>query len=131
MNLKMNTNVRVLKLIDTLKQNKDNHKKMYLEAVTGFKKDAKRQLERLLAKIGDNEVADVYLSVGAPKDMSSVYDTAIKMLNWTQDETIELDANTFRNLVMDEWDWMQSWLASNARYSETADVYGKSKGYIK
>lgn len=128
MNLDLKSTVKVLDLIDTLKTNAENHKKMYAESVAGWRQEAERKIKSLLDKLASP--MDISISLPAPKDYSDVYDTALKMLAWTTDEEITLDADSFRNLVMDEWDWSKAWVFSNARYSEAVTMYGNQKRYL-
>jgi hypothetical protein len=128
MNLDLKSTVKVLDLVDTLKTNAANHKKMYTEAVTGWRQDAERKIKSLLDKLASP--MDISISLPAPRDYSEVYETALQMLAWTTDEVITLDADSFRNLVMDEWDWSKAWVFSNARYSESVTNYGNQKRYL-
>jgi hypothetical protein len=101
---------------------------MYEESVVGWRQDAERKIKYLLDKLA--APMDISLSIQAPKDYSDVYETALTMLSWTTDETIKLDADSFRNLVMDEWDWSKAWVFSNARYSSSVEEYGRTKKLI-
>jgi poly(A) polymerase Pap1 len=125
MNLDLTSTVNVEDLTNIIKINANHHKKMYEEAVTGWRHDTEKKIRSLLDRL--TSPMDISISIPAPKDYSDVYETALNMLTWTTDKTIKLDADSFRNLVMDEWDWSKSWIFSNARYSSTVEEYGKAK----
>ncbi len=65
-----------------------------------------------------------------PMDQTKQYDQAIQMLQLHMNEEIDVDAETFRNLVMDDWQWTRQWAASNSGYttSEVSKSYLSSKG---
>ena len=51
---------------------------------------------------------------------TAVYDTAIEMLKRHTGKTVELEDAQVRALLMDQWDWKPSFLATNSHYSGTA-----------
>lgn len=108
----------VASLKEKLKANRDEHIKMYSEAVDGFKDAARRALEGALRHCNGKQ--NLFLNMPAPQNCTSVYDTVIGMLEMNTEEKIELSATEYRQLVEDKWDWTDSWLLQNARYSETA-----------
>jgi len=61
-------------------------------------------------------------------DYTSSYDTAIQMLEWSKDDTIEMASSEFRKLVEDEWDWTDAFLLSNSAYSAAASLTASNKG---
>lgn len=64
-----------------------------------------------------------------PADYTEVYVNSIEMLEWNKDESIQLGADEFRQLVRDEWDWSEGFLTQNANYSKSAwDSLDKSAG---
>ena len=117
-NIDLTINVNKEELLKKLKVNLEEHKKIYKEAVEGFKDHAKKELDSLLSRCDGRQ--NIYLSLAAPEDHSSAYKTVIGMLEMANDEEIELGAAEFRNLVEDQWDWMENWLLSNSAYSGTA-----------
>jgi len=55
----------------------------------------------------------------APSDNSKDYNKAIKMVEMTQDLVITLNEKQFDRLVMDEWDWKDSLIATSSLYGKT------------
>ncbi len=60
------------------------------------------------------------ISLAQPSDQTEEYDRAIKMVEMTQADTIELEEDRFDNLVMDRWAWTRQFMHSNSFYSEKA-----------
>lgn len=114
----LNVTVPVVDLIDRLRENREEHIRIYKESVAGFKDKARRKLERALEKCDGTE--HIQLSLLAPQNMTREYDNAIEALEMHTGGVIELDSETFRRLVQDEWGWMHTWLASNSEYSVSA-----------
>jgi len=61
---------------------------------------------------------------------TAAYDTAISMLELSEAQNITLTAQTYRQFVLDEWDWMDNWLLSNAAYSKSAADIASAKGLM-
>lgn len=54
-----------------------------------------------------------------PADNRKDYMKAIKMVEMTQDLVITLNEKQFDRLVMDEWDWKDSLIATSSLYGKT------------
>jgi hypothetical protein len=116
-NIHVNVTVDREELLARLVVNRTKHKTMYVEAVAGFKDQARRTLEKALAGCTGKE--DVLVHLSAPQNMTGAYDTVIEMLQMHKGDTIDLSASEFRKLAQDKWDWTDSWLSSNRGYSGT------------
>ena len=100
-----------------LKKNREEHLKLYAEAKEGYLKKAADQLKNNLEKIEAGEFVSVNVHLSVPECHVSVYDTAIKMMEMSVKKEIELTSSQFRQMIMNEWDWLGSWVNSNAGYS--------------
>jgi len=49
-------------------------------------------------------------------NMTATYDRLIKMLEYTTEETIDLDENQYSQFVEDEWHWSAQTRAINSAY---------------
>lgn len=107
-------------LLAKLRDNREAHAAIVVEAREGYIESAKVALSEKLAKLRTGDLVSLIFSLSPPQDYTKEYDTAIRMLEWTTDKTIELSASDFRRFVEDEWDWMEHFLISNAPYSGTA-----------
>ncbi len=108
-------------VLETLRKNLGTHTAIVKEARVGYMTAARKMLEKKLKELETaGKPIAMYLHLDLPQDHSKVYETAIKMLEMHQGDTIELDAGQVRNLVMDDWDWKGQFLGTNSAYSATA-----------
>lgn len=107
-------------VLNTLKENRQRHLRIVREAQEGFQHKAKEALEHRLAQLKEGKLVDLKFTLTPPRDYSSVYDTAISMMELSQEDTVELNHEQVRNLIQDEWDWKQDFIGVNALYSSTA-----------
>jgi hypothetical protein len=114
----MTTTIEKEKVLARLRANREEHQKIYKEAVAGFKDTAVTKLKVLLKKCSGTE--SIYLSIDAPKDHTDAYDTVIEMLEMTTKDEVTLGATEFAMFMQDRWSWMERFLSSSADYSATA-----------
>lgn len=112
--------VKKTDLIAKIKENRAEHRAIFLEAVEGYKKRGVELLEEHIAKIKKGDIERVYVTMPVPEDHTSDYDRVITMLEMSVDEEVPIDENSFASYVMDDWAWKQSFLASNSEYSSRA-----------
>jgi len=128
--IEMKTKIEKDKLLVKLKDNRDNHRSMYLEARAGYIQKAKEKIIEKLNSLEEGKVERLIFGLTVPEDKTSIYDQVIGMLEWTEEKVISLTAEEFRNFVLDEWDWLGSWITANQGYSKNARDYGKMKGIL-
>jgi hypothetical protein len=107
-------------VLATLRTNRDTHKKIVDEAKAGYIEKAKEVLMKRFDQLKAGKITNLVFQLRVPVDQTKVYDTAIRMLELHQNETLELDAGQVRNLMQDEWDWTDSFYSTNSAYSGTA-----------
>ena len=140
--------VNRLKLIDTLKTNKEKHVKEYEKAKAGYKsalltkldaavEDARKSIEKQYAKrkdeigaINDEDIenqqdyvqllAAVTITMKVPRSYAKEYDAAIDIATWDVRETLELSNAEFTCFVRDEWDWKGDFTATSKMYAAPA-----------
>ena len=113
-------------LLDALRTNRGLHRKIFEEAVEGFRKQAFELLELKVADIKNGRIAPVFVSVPVPVDHTTDYDRIIRMVEMdTTVGTIELEEEDFARYVMDDWDWKEQFLNTNSAYSMTARKMSK------
>ena len=106
-------------LLDIVRKNKEKHIKEFNEAVEDFKKAVVKIAEEnlKLVQTGNlDEIAKVKVNPSKPASYESSYTRAIRMLELSVDENIELDSHTFDQLVLDNWEWKQVFSSSNSTY---------------
>ena len=106
-------------LLNILRANKAKHIKDYNESVVDYKnavlKVAKRNLE--LAETGDMESMNKFQAFPQkPTSYEQEYNRSIRMLELSVDDTIELENTLFNQLVLDEWQWKSSFVATSTLY---------------
>lgn len=106
-------------LLKIVRENKTKHVSEYEEAVidykTGVVKLAKENLK--LANSGDlSKIARIKAAPHAPTSYEDNYNRAIRMLELSVDEVIELEEDVFNQLVLDEWAWKRAFSAMSASY---------------
>lgn len=128
-NIKMTTTVDVQSLLDKLRYNLEKHSLIVKEAIAGYVDRAQKELLRRLEDLRSGKCVGLSFSLAPPSDHSECYRTTIKMLEWSKDATVVLQADEFRQLVLDEWDWTDNFLHSNSTYSKMArdEISNKSR----
>jgi hypothetical protein len=107
-------------VLKALRANRDAHRGIFEEAVAGYRDEVTRQLEDFLDRIKSGQRMRIYLDLPEPLDHTKDYDRAIKMIELSVNDTIELSEMDVKQYVMDDWVWKQQFLASNSSYSATA-----------
>lgn len=125
----MITTVDRIKLITTLKTNRDQHHAVWLEAVEGYHAKAKENLESLITSLkgAHKKPVPVNLHLTVPEDHTKDYDKVIGLLEMSTEDTIRLSDQDYEWFVLDDWGWKNSWMYANAGYSATASKYTKSQ----
>lgn len=116
----MKCHIHKHKLLSALQANRDEHRKVFEEALAGYKREMIEHLNRMIEDIRAGKRVHHTIAILPPSDHTEDYDRAIGMVTATSQDTIELTAEEYGNLVMDRWAWMDHFLTQNARYSKTA-----------
>jgi len=112
-------------LLAIVRENREKHRAIFLEAQEGFRAQAIAELDRLLENAKAGRRIPRSWSMLAPVDQTKEYDRVLKMLEMSVDDIVELSQHDFARYVMDDWEWREQFLASNARYSKMAeDIVG-------
>lgn len=123
----LTTTVSKNRLLEVLKSNREQHKKIVEEAHDGYIKAAIAQLTEKLESLKAGERVNLIFALTTPQDHTDAYDNTIQMVEWHTGEEISLTAEEFANFVRDDWEWTQGFVHSNKMYSSAAVAYGKSK----
>ena len=108
-----------IKLLEIVRENKEKHIAEYAESVEDYKaavlKIAKKNLS--LAKTGElPQIAQMQKAPMTPVSYEDNYTKAIRMLELSVEEVIDIEEHIFNQLVLDEWGWKQSFVAAGALY---------------
>jgi len=110
-------------LLAIVRENMAKHVSEFEEAVTDYKvlvlKIAKDNLS--LAKTSDlAKISKMQAIPQKPASYEDSYKRAIRMLELSVESVIELEEEIFNQLVLDEWTWKRSFIASNSLYKTGA-----------
>lgn len=115
-------NVSRAKLLAALKDNLIKHKEDYAAAVINYRLALQSDLTAALVKANDptSRLDKISVDFDHPKSYASQYQQVIDMLEFSVDETINLDSQAFRAYIKDEWSWKGSFELSNSTYATKA-----------
>jgi fibronectin type 3 domain-containing protein len=108
-----------LELLAIVKQNATKHVADYDEAVEDYKVAVLTLAKRnhFLAKTGVlEEIAKIKTIPSRPQNYADNYSRAIRMLELSVEDIIEVEEHIFNQLVLDEWGWKQQFVAQSALY---------------
>lgn len=117
------------KVLATLRKNCEKHARLFAEARAGHLKSALEAVEQKLGELREGKFTALDFNLHPPKDMTAAYDTAISMLELSEADSITLNAQTYRQFVLDEWDWTDRWLIANSFYSPQISTEALGNGF--
>ena len=106
-------------LLKIVKDNQKKHVAEYEESVVDYKaaviKLAKANVK--LANSGElSEIRKMKNTPQAPSSYEDNYSRAIRMLELSVEDIIDVEEHIFNQLVLDEWGWKQNFTAQSALY---------------
>ena len=118
-NVMRSVNINRDELLKLVRENKEKHVREYQDSVADYKVAVlKLCTENLkLAKTGDlAKIGSIKAAPNMPTSYEESYTRAIRMLELSVDQTIELQEDVFNQLVLDEWSWKRQFVAASAMY---------------
>lgn len=107
-----------LELLKIVKENATKHVADYDEAVIDYMaaviKVAKANLK--IANTGEMSKFTFQKMPTTPLNYADNYTRAIRMLELSVEDTIDVEEHVFNQLVLDEWGWKQQFVAQSALY---------------
>jgi len=103
-------------LLETLRENRENHINTYDEVLQAYRDKSVELLEEHIERIRSGAVEKVNVNLPVPENHEDEYDRAISMVEWHQGETIELDSYEFDNFVRDKWRWKNEFVEMSMTY---------------
>ena len=104
-------------LLMVLKLNRAKHLEEFNSASKIFIQDAIEKLQSMLTTAQNKGKIIQSLGLTEPVSYVSSYDTAIKMLEMSVDDIIELSQQEFIQYVEDSWGWKQSFVTTTSMYN--------------
>lgn len=114
-----NITVNKSELLEKLRTNRDDHRAIFEEALSGFAEEVTAELDQAIASIRAGRRRDVKVWRLVPQDHTSDYNRALAMVEMSIGDTITLSESDFAQYVMDDWGWQDQFL-SNTYGSKTA-----------
>lgn len=106
-------------LLGIVRANKEKHVAEYNEAIEDYKlaalKVANANMELVLTGNVEN-IQKCTNMLSSPTSYENSYTRAIRMLELSVDDTIEVQEDVFNQLVLDEWSWKNSFSLSGSLY---------------
>jgi hypothetical protein len=106
-------------LIETLRNNRDKHREMFLTAQEKYRETMIDELDRALRVARAHGKIKRAFTMPVPEDHTEDFDTVISMLEWDQGETVELSHRDFLMYVENNWGWQASFAANTESYLVT------------
>jgi hypothetical protein len=113
--------VNRVNLLETVKANRQEHRKEFESACVGYRKEAIKHLEEMLDEAKQGKRIRRAIGLVEPMDQTKDYDRIIKMLEMSVDEDIELTQSEFAQYVMDDWAWKGQFISSVSTYNIKSD----------
>lgn len=106
-------------LLGIVRENKSKHLRDYDEAVKDYKEAARNIVNYNVGKINEGtleSIAKCKTIPAPPKSYEDEYSRAIRMLELSVETEIDLDADVFNQLVLDEWNWKNQFALMASTY---------------
>ena len=121
-------NVDRLHLLQILKQNLQIHSSEYAEAINDYRKRLKSELVTTLNDISSEDISEqqllaIKIDFNAPISHIKDYMEIIEMLELSVDNNINLDSESFKAYVKNDWPWTSNFKAlmlANKMYLNSA-----------
>lgn len=98
-------NYPVADLLKVIRDNHEEHVRIYKVARAAYQAEAVKYLEESLALAKEGKEIRREIKLIEPMNHSTDYDQIISMLEMTSDKFIVLDSREFSMFVMDNWNW--------------------------
>ncbi len=108
--------VRVVELLKTVKENRDSHRALFLEAQRNYRQQMVKELDVMLGDARAGRKIRRAVSMPEPEDHTPDYDRVIRMLEMSVDDEVELHESDFSRYVLDQWEWARSFAANTMAY---------------
>ncbi len=95
-----------VRLLKTLKENRAVHIEEYKDVYEAYRLQKIIQLESVLDRAKACMEFNLHFDGGEPVGHTDTFDAAIEMVQWSEEQVIELDQEDFRRYVLNDWDWV-------------------------
>lgn len=112
--------VKKEELLQTMTANREAHKETIESLLVQRNREARAYFADLAERLENDETlqAKENIKFPLPKNNTASYDRAIKMVEMSVEDEIELTESQFDKLVMDNWEWKNDLLTTSAFYGK-------------
>lgn len=103
-------------LLIKLRANRENHVAEYEEAKANYRDKVVAALKERAMDIQKGGDVNIRFDLPEPRSFADQYDDAIAMLEWHQDDEIDLDHGEFQQFVQNQWHWSQQFAGVTQQY---------------
>lgn len=103
-------------LLQIVIRNRESHRAEFEKALEGYRKTVIEALEANLRTLRDGKAIRIIITDAPPEDHTRDYDRVISMLSMSVSTDIEISAEAYAQVVLDEWGWKHHWSVSNTKY---------------
>lgn len=100
-----------------IQANRATHRAQYEKAIEGWAQEVTQLLQDDIDALRRGVRRRLTATDPMPTDHTQDYDRVLAMLEMSIDDTQTLDEQTFRQYVLDDWQWKSNWVASNSKYN--------------
>ena len=108
-----------LELLEIVRENKLKHIATFQEAIVDYK-SLVLEIATINHKLAETKDLAKFKQLkaipSAPQSYEDSYQRAIRMLELSVDDTIEVEEDVFNQLVLDEWNWKRGFTATTMSY---------------
>ena len=105
-------------LVEVITKNRNAHIDEYVKASIGYRDYMIVELNLAINRLKTGENIELRFDYDKPpQDHTADYDAALKMMEMSVDEVIEVAEHEFRQLVLDDWEWQKTWKIMNLKYT--------------
>lgn len=108
-------------LLTKLRSNRELHRTEYIEALAEFHERLLSDLKLAVKKVNSTQntvdLKNFSFHVQFPQNHEREYEDVIEMLEMSVDENIELDSQSFKAYIKNEWHWQGQMRAAKAAYA--------------
>lgn len=114
-------NVKKSDVIDTLEQNRADHKAIFEEANANYRQKVVNAMRARADEIEQGGEIKVHFDLPKPEDHTEDFDEALQTLGWEQRDTLDLNRHDeFAQWMLNKWHWDRSFLANTTSYTASA-----------
>lgn len=103
-------------LVKRVLANRDEHLAVYEKAIKGYRSAAVNFFGEQIDRAQQGKQFSTHFAEVMPEDHSDDYDAALDMLDMSEDASITLTAQEFRQYVRDDWGWKRMWTETTSNY---------------